>query len=41
MAAGTAGQAGRGEGAYHSYVENGLSPVRDRDELFLRLRYTF
>ena len=41
VAAGTAGQAGRGEGAYHSYVENGLSSVRDRDELFVRLRYTF
>ena len=41
VAAGTAGQGGRGEGAYHSYVENGLSTVRDRDELFLRLRYTF
>jgi len=41
VAAGTAGQGGRGEGAYHSYVENGLSSVRDRDELFVRLRYTF
>jgi hypothetical protein len=41
VAAGTAGQGGRGEGAYHSWVENGLSTVRDRDELFLRLRYTF
>ena len=36
------GRPGRaGEGAYHSYVENGLTTVRDRDELFLRLRYTF
>jgi hypothetical protein len=41
VATGTAGQGGRGEGAYHSYVENGLSSVRDRDELFVRLRYTF
>jgi len=41
VAAGTAGQGGRGEDAYHTYVENGLSTVRDRDELFLSLRYTF
>jgi hypothetical protein len=41
VATGTAGQGGRGEGAYHSYVENGLSTVRDRDELFIRIRYTF
>ena len=41
VAAGTAGQGGRGEGAYHSYVENGLSTVRDRDEISIRLRYTF
>jgi len=32
---------GAGPGSQHSYVENGLSSVRDRDELFLRLRYTF
>jgi len=30
-----------GEGAYRSYVENGLSPIRNRDEIFLRIRYTF
>jgi hypothetical protein len=41
VAAGTAGQGGRGEGAYRSYVENGLSTVRDRDEISIRLRYTF
>jgi hypothetical protein len=32
---------GAGKGSYHSYVDNGLSSIRDRDELFLRLRYTF
>jgi hypothetical protein len=32
---------GAGKGAYHSYVQNGLSVVKDRDEVFLRLRYTF
>ncbi len=32
-------QAGRD--TYRSFVENGLSPVRDRDEAFLRIRYTF
>ena len=36
---GDAGGAGRGSN--RSYVENGLSSIRDRDELFLRLRYTF
>jgi len=41
VAPGTAGQGGRGDNAYRSYVENGLSSVRDRDELFVRLRYTF
>ena len=30
-----------GHGAYNDYVENGLSPLRNRNELFLRLRYTF
>ncbi len=25
----------------HTFVENGLSAVRDRDEIYLRLRYTF
>jgi hypothetical protein len=30
-----------GNGAYKSFVENGLSPVRERDELYLRIRYTF
>ena len=31
----------QGERAYQDGVENGLSVLRDRDELFLRLRYTF
>jgi hypothetical protein len=30
-----------GEGANKSFVENGLSAVRERDEIFLRVRYTF
>ena len=30
-----------GRGAYDLFVENGLSPVRERDELYLTLRYTF
>jgi hypothetical protein len=30
-----------GEGAYKSHVENALAVVRERDEVFLRLRYTF
>jgi hypothetical protein len=30
-----------GRHAYKDFVENGLSAVRDRDELFLRIRYTF
>ncbi len=30
-----------GRGAFTSGVENGLAVVRERDELFLRLRYTF
>jgi hypothetical protein len=31
----------QGPNAYQVGVENGLSAVRDRDEVFLRLRYTF
>ena len=27
--------------AYKNFAENGLSAIRDRDELFVRLRYTF
>ncbi len=27
--------------AYQDAHENGLAPVRDRDEVFVRLRYTF
>ncbi len=30
-----------GKSAYSDFVENGLSIVRQRDELFMRLRYTF
>jgi hypothetical protein len=30
-----------GNGAYKSFVENGLSAVRERDEFYLRIRYTF
>jgi hypothetical protein len=30
-----------GRGAYKSYVENGLSAIRERDEFWLRIRYTF
>jgi hypothetical protein len=30
-----------GRHAYTDFVENGLSAVRDRDEVFLRVRYTF
>ncbi len=30
-----------GRGAYQTFVENGLSPIRERDELYLTLRYTF
>ncbi len=30
-----------GGGAYHDYAENGLSAVRERDEAFLRIKYTF
>lgn len=32
---------GAGKGSQRAYVENGLSAIRDRDEVFLRLRYTF
>jgi hypothetical protein len=32
---------GAGKGAYRSYYEDGLALVRDRDELYLRLRATF
>jgi hypothetical protein len=30
-----------GRHAYRDFVENGLSAIRDRDEAFLRIRYTF
>jgi hypothetical protein len=30
-----------GRNAYNDFVENGISAVRDRDEIFLKLRYTF
>ncbi len=30
-----------GEHAYRDATENAIAPVRDRDEVFLRLRYTF
>jgi len=30
-----------GKGAYSNYLENGLSAVRERDEAYLRIRYTF
>jgi hypothetical protein len=30
-----------GRHAYKDFVENGLTAVRDRDEIFLRVRYTF
>ena len=30
-----------GRHAYNDFVEHGLSAVRDRDEAFLRVRYTF
>ena len=33
------GRAGRN--AYKEFVENALSVVRDREEVFLRIRYTF
>jgi len=38
----TAGLGNRvGRGAYQTFVENGLSPIRERDELYFTLRYTF
>ena len=30
-----------GRNAYNDFVENGISAVRERDEVFLRLRYSF
>jgi hypothetical protein len=30
-----------GSQAFTDFAENGLSAVRDRDEVFLRVRYTF
>ena len=30
-----------GRGDYRSFVENGLAAIRERDELWLRIRYTF
>ncbi|MFP8878102.1 MAG: DUF1302 family protein, partial [Myxococcota bacterium] len=36
-----AANGGAGKGSYTSYVQNGLSIVRDRDEVFMQLRYTF
>jgi len=30
-----------GAWAYRSWVENGLAVIRDRDEVYMRLRYTF
>jgi hypothetical protein len=30
-----------GRNAYKSFIEPGLAVVRERDELFLRIRYTF
>jgi hypothetical protein len=42
LALGTTGAGvGRGAGSQRAYVENGLSTVRDRDEIYLRLRYNF
>jgi hypothetical protein len=38
---GAAGNGGGGRGAQHSWTEQGLSILRDRDELFFRIRYTF
>ena len=34
-------QAALGKYAYQVGVENGVSLVRDRDEVFMRLRFTF
>ena len=30
-----------GKGAYSAHVDRGLSLIRERDEIFLRIRYTF
>jgi hypothetical protein len=30
-----------GRGAYTNWVQNGLSAIDERDELWLRIRYTF
>jgi len=30
-----------GDGSYRAWVENGIAPVRDKDEVFFKLRYTF
>ncbi len=38
---GVAGNGGGGQGAHKSWTEQGLSLVRDRDELFFRARYSF
>jgi hypothetical protein len=32
---------GAGKGAYHTYIEEGLSTLRERDEIYLRMRMTF
>jgi hypothetical protein len=37
----TSAQTRVGKSAYSDFVENGLSIVRHRDELFMRIRYTF
>jgi hypothetical protein len=35
-------QAAQGEpGPYHTVTEQGLAAIRDREEVFLRVRYTF
>ena len=31
----------QGDWAYNTGAQNGISIVRDRDEVFLKLRYTF
>ena len=36
-----AGRERFGRNAYNSFVEPGLALVRERDEIFLRIRYTF
>ena len=30
-----------GAWSYNSWVENGLAVIRDRDEVYMRIRYTF